>query len=105
MFDPIIAEYEAKIVQLRQPRPRRFELKPSVANVAAKAKATSSISGVAVAAQQQPRPEFTVAPGFEVSLWAENPLLAKPNDEVYATSNTITYERRGSTDDRPSTAE
>ncbi len=78
MFDPIIAEYEAKIVQLRQPRPRRFELKPSVANVAAKVKATASISGVAVATQQQPRPEFTVAPGFEVSLWAENPLLAKP---------------------------
>ena len=78
MFDPIIAEYEAKIIELRQPRPRKFELKPSVADVAAKAKATSSISGVAVAAQQQPRPEFTVAPGFEVSLWAENPLLAKP---------------------------
>ena len=27
---------------------------------------------------EQPYPEFTVAPGFEVSLWAENPLLHKP---------------------------
>lgn len=25
-----------------------------------------------------PLPDFTVAPGFEVNLWAENPLLAKP---------------------------
>lgn len=27
---------------------------------------------------RQPLPDFTVAPGFEVNLWAENPLLAKP---------------------------
>lgn len=78
MFDPIIAEYEAKIAQLRQPKPRKIELKPSVAEAAAAVKAPTGISGVAVAAHQQVKPVFTVAPGFEVSLWAENPLLAKP---------------------------
>ena len=26
----------------------------------------------------QPLPDFTIAPGFEVNLWAESPLLAKP---------------------------
>jgi putative heme-binding domain-containing protein len=28
--------------------------------------------------QHQPLPDFIVAPGFEVNLWAEDPLLAKP---------------------------
>ena len=78
MFDPIIAEYEAKIAQLRQPKPRKIELKPSVPEAGAAVKAATSISGVAVAAHQQVKPVFTVAPGFEVTLWAENPLLAKP---------------------------
>ena len=78
MFDPIIADYETRIAQLRQPKPRKFELKPSVAETASTTKASAFLSGVAVAAQQQVKPVFSVAPGFEVSLWAENPLLAKP---------------------------
>ncbi len=72
-FDPLIEAEEKKIRELckhlndanfkpgpeLQPAPLRTE--------AAKGKHTP-----------QPQPEFTVADGFEVTLWAENPLLAKP---------------------------
>lgn len=69
-FDPLIAAEEAKIARLRsltiaKPGP---ELQPAaLRSTPAAAKLTP-----------QPHPEFTVADGFEVTLWAENPHLAKP---------------------------
>ncbi len=72
-FDPLIAAEEKKIRELCKhlndanfkPGP---ELQPAkLLNKPAAARLTP-----------QPKPEFTVAEGFEVTLWAENPLLAKP---------------------------
>ncbi len=69
-FDPLIEAEEKKIAKLRglnikNPPP---ELQPAkLLDKPAAAKHTP-----------QPTPEFTVADGFEVTLWAENPLLAKP---------------------------
>jgi putative heme-binding domain-containing protein len=72
-FDPLIAGEEKKIRELCKhlgdasfkPGP---ELQPA------------PLRGKAAAAKHtpQPTPEFTVADGFEVTLWAENPHLAKP---------------------------
>ncbi len=69
-FDPLIAEEEKKIAQLRS---------LSVANPGAELQ-PAPLRSTAAAAKftPQPHPEFTVAEGFEVSLWAENPHLAKP---------------------------
>ncbi len=73
-FEPLIAEWEARIARLRDiAHPdaaviadvkRLLERKPSTP--------TAPIS------QPQPVPTFEVADGFEVSLWAENPQLHKP---------------------------
>ena len=72
-FDPLIEVEEKKIRELckhlgdanYKPGP---ELQP----------ATLARKPAAAKLTPQPRPEFTVADGFEVTLWAENPLLAKP---------------------------
>lgn len=69
-FDPLIAEEETKIARLRslsiaKPGP---ELQPAALRT----------SPAAAKLTPQPHPEFTVADGFEVTLWAENPHLAKP---------------------------
>jgi putative heme-binding domain-containing protein len=72
-FDRLIAAEEKKIRELcKHLKDRNFkpgpELQPAkLLDKPAAAKFTP-----------QPRPEFTVADGFEVTLWAENPLLAKP---------------------------
>ncbi len=72
-FDPLIAAEEKKIFELCKhlndtsfiPGP---ELQPAkLRERAAAAKFTP-----------QPHPEFTVAEGFEITLWAENPFLHKP---------------------------
>ncbi len=78
MFDPVIAQLETRIAQLRQPRPHRYELRPTGNSPLPLRKRPAPVSAVGIAAKRQPRPEFTIAPGYEVSLWAENPLLAKP---------------------------
>ena len=80
MFDPLIKEQEANIARYRKPAPHTFELaagkaapKPSVPKPAAAADVP-----LPMPKSEQPLPEFEVAPGFEVSLYAESPLLAKP---------------------------
>jgi putative heme-binding domain-containing protein len=80
MFDPLIKEQEARIAKLRQPVPHTFEL------VAGKTPPKPIVSGkpanpnppLPIPKSDQPLPDFEVAPGFEVSLYAESPLLAKP---------------------------
>lgn len=72
-FDPLIEAEEKKIWQLvRSVGDARFQpgahLQPAeLRDKPAAARFTP-----------QPKPQFTVAEGFEVTLWAENPLLAKP---------------------------
>ena len=72
-FDPLIEVEEKKIRELcKHFKDANFkpgpELQPAkLLNKPAAARLTP-----------QPKPEFTVAEGFEVTLWAENPLLAKP---------------------------
>ncbi len=66
-FDAFIAAEEQRIAQLRSLSPdvRVPELPRRVGNLISKH-------------TPQPHPTFEVADGFEVTLWAENPLLNKP---------------------------
>ncbi len=72
-FDPLIAEEEKKISKLAahlgeknyQPAPEMLPAKLRPAPAAAKH-------------TPQPLPQFKAGEGLEVTLWAENPLLAKP---------------------------
>ncbi|MGH7943617.1 MAG: PVC-type heme-binding CxxCH protein [Opitutaceae bacterium] len=65
-FDTFIAEEEKRIAQLRALKPVNVpEIPRRVGNLNAKF-------------TPQPEPEFQVADGLEVTLWAENPLLNKP---------------------------
>lgn len=69
MFDPLVQAEEAKIARLRKldgPKPA-LEKKKSLSS------RTAAISVV-----PQHVPEFQVEPGYEISLYAENPQLAKP---------------------------
>jgi putative heme-binding domain-containing protein len=84
MFDPLIEAAEREIARLRKPVRHTYELVPLTganANLRVAAqwanppeKASAPLPQVA----PLPQPSFDVAPGFEVNLWAENPLLAKP---------------------------
>jgi hypothetical protein len=66
-FDPLIAAEEQTIAKLRALKPVDLPPAPPPRTESAAAKFTP-----------QPRPSFQVADGFEVTLWAENPRLAKP---------------------------
>lgn len=72
-FDPMIETEEVKIRELcahlgeSQFKPGRHLLPAELRDNPAAARHTP-----------QPKPEFVVADGFEVTLWAENPHLAKP---------------------------
>ncbi|MFO0809783.1 MAG: PVC-type heme-binding CxxCH protein [Gemmataceae bacterium] len=65
-FDPLIAAAEERIAKLRALKPVDLP-DEAVRTKSAVAKLTP-----------QPRPDFTVADGLEITLWAENPLLFKP---------------------------
>jgi len=72
-FDELIAAEEKKIRELcKHLNDANFKPGPELQ--------PAPLRGKAAAAKHtpQPRPEFTVADGFEVTLWAENPHLAKP---------------------------
>jgi glucose/arabinose dehydrogenase len=72
-FDPLIAAEEKKIRELcKHLNDASFKPGPELQ--------PAPLRGKAAAAKHtpQPTPEFTVADGFEVTLWAENPHLAKP---------------------------
>ncbi len=65
-FDEFIAAEEKRIAQLRGLQPANVpEIPRRVGNLISKL-------------TPQPHPSFEVADGFEVTLWAENPLLNKP---------------------------
>ena len=76
-FDAFITKQEELIAKLRQPRRHVIELVPSSAGNEAAQKAAP------VAPEPAPRttlppPQFDVDPNLEITLYAENPLLAKP---------------------------
>ncbi len=80
MFDPLISELEEKIFKLTELKTRSYELAPANPGDAQKlVRKQSEPSGVAdIDPTPLPQPKFEVAPGLEVTLWAENPNLAKP---------------------------
>ena len=65
-FDALVAAEEQRIAQLRSLRPIELPAEPL--------RTKSAFAKPAL----QATPPFTVADGFEVTLWAENPLLCKP---------------------------
>ena len=95
-FDPLIQAEEKKIAQLRKPVQHTFEVVPlestnapattnssSATNAPAKTNAPPPEPKKTAAAAPAPStplpvPELELEPGFEISVWAENPLLAKP---------------------------
>ncbi len=66
-FDKLVADEDARIAQMR-------DLSKNVIVPAPPARVESQFA----AKTKQPYPEFTVADGYEVTLWAENPMLHKP---------------------------
>ncbi|MEO6035809.1 MAG: PVC-type heme-binding CxxCH protein, partial [Verrucomicrobiota bacterium] len=81
MFDPFVAAEEAKIFQLASASGKNANTE-SVEEPDKPRKEISRklgpISDSYVEKKITPLPDFEVAPGFEVSLYAENPMLAKP---------------------------
>jgi putative heme-binding domain-containing protein len=81
MFDPLIAEQEEKIFALAQHKTRNYELLPTQPGDEEKLAPIKEESKSALTGIDQtplPRPTFDHAPDIEVTLWAENPNLAKP---------------------------
>ena len=80
-FDPLIAEAEKKIAKLRKPvsHVTEFVRVADGDKVPAQAKATgTSASPDLTPDKPLPLPNLELEEGLEISLWAENPLLAKP---------------------------
>ena len=84
-FDPLVQEQETKIAKLRVPGPHLFEIiynTNAFTGEITDTKRKHSSSPVTEKPQTpfrpQPIPQFEIEPGFEVSLFAENPQLAKP---------------------------
>lgn len=79
MFDPLISEQEEKIFKLTQFKTRQYELAPSQEGDEEKLKSPKPAQATAeIPNNPLPHPTFELAPGLEVTLWAENPQLAKP---------------------------
>lgn len=81
-FDPLIEEADKKIAELRKPVKHVTELvwKGPEDNVRPRQpeKETSQKPAAPVPDKPLPLPKLELEPGYEISLWAENPLLAKP---------------------------
>ena len=66
-FDQLVVEEDGRIAQMRDLSKKVIIPPPPIRN-----------ESQAAAKTTQPYPEFTVADGYEVTLWAENPMLHKP---------------------------
>jgi putative heme-binding domain-containing protein len=78
-FDPLIEEQEKKIATLRAPKAHKIELVKNTGDV----RPPASLVKVKQPARTidltpMPHPQWEVDPNLEISLYAENPLLAKP---------------------------
>jgi len=90
MFDPLVSDVEALIATLRKPATHVYELSQvsDLNAIQSPAKEKEKVtppnsdgtrsSVVAPAGQVKALPQFQVADGFEVTLFAEDPQLAKP---------------------------
>ncbi len=76
-FDPLIQAQEEKIAQLRKPVKHTYEL-VRTQNTNAPAAEKKKEAAAPASIKPLPLPELELEPGFEISVWAENPLLAKP---------------------------
>ncbi|MEN9675549.1 MAG: hypothetical protein RIS76_1445 [Verrucomicrobiota bacterium] len=74
-FDPLIAAWDARIAKLRD---LQHQDPATVAEVKQLFAAEATREHRDPNYKEQPVPTFDAAPGFEVSLWAENPMLYKP---------------------------
>lgn len=74
-FDPLIAQWDARIAKLRDLKNQDPAMVAEVKQLLA---AEANREHRDPNYKEQPVPTFDVAPGFEVSLWAENPMLYKP---------------------------
>ena len=80
MFDPLIADAEEVIQRLKKGEtPFSPTAAPATATAPDAAPSVADASKIeAPASTPLPPPDFTIAPGFKIELWAENPLLEKP---------------------------
>lgn len=76
MFDPLITEQEKIIAKLSVPVPHHYELAKGTAGLTREGEQLRVETNAPI--KPLPLPDFEVAPGFEISLYAEDPLLAKP---------------------------
>jgi glucose/arabinose dehydrogenase len=76
-FDPLIAEWDARIAKLRDLKHQDPATVKEVRDLL-DLNVQRSTSDVQRSSAPQPVPTFDVAEGFEVNLWAENPSLFKP---------------------------
>lgn len=80
-FEPLVEEWDERIAKLRDVRRPDPATRSEVEAWAARARAGGGRDpggAGAEAIRRQARPSFEVQPGFEVTLWAENPQLFKP---------------------------
>ncbi|MFM7100102.1 MAG: GDSL-type esterase/lipase family protein, partial [Verrucomicrobiota bacterium] len=77
-FDPLIAQWEAKIAELRNPFEQDPALVKEIIEVTRYPGGRPGATPVPAPARPQVVPTFQVADGFEATLWAENPQLNKP---------------------------
>jgi putative heme-binding domain-containing protein len=86
LFDPLITQQEAEIAKLRAPRKHLYEITaisssmPRRSEITMKRASAEEQQGAATSVTNDPLPEFEIAPGFDVNLFAESPLLAKPTE-------------------------
>jgi glucose/arabinose dehydrogenase len=77
-FDPLIAEWEARIAKLRDLKHQDPATVKEVSELTTFNVQRSTLNAQRSAPPPQPVPTFEVADGFEVNLWAEDPQLHKP---------------------------
>src|SRR5439155_9059268 len=77
-FDPLIAEWEARIARLRDLKHQDPATVKEVSELTTFNVQRSTFNVQRSPVSPQPIPTFEIADGFEVNLWAEDPQLHKP---------------------------
>ncbi|PYJ83683.1 MAG: hypothetical protein DME22_15155, partial [Verrucomicrobia bacterium] len=77
-FDPLIAEWEARIARLRDLKHQDPATVKEVSELTTLNVQRSTFNVQRSPVRPQPIPTFEIADGFEVNLWAEDPQLHKP---------------------------
>jgi putative heme-binding domain-containing protein len=97
LFDAEVAKLEAKIDELKRPRPHRLELRIAtgadggrqVAFPDLRYKLTENVGALRTEDYGPSPVKFEVAEGFEVALWAQTPLLGKPVQMAWDNQGTL----------------